>query len=325
MNAAEQYLHDRESIKERNLSVWLRYVAQGLSWQKGHLDQSSWFAFLRGKSLGVNPNLALGVVARLITRAGDGVKEDKLFAQAARAYRQECPPSSRAAAVSLEIDPVNWSWVDVLAKRAAHVTPALLRNHSPIPVKGTAPDEYLSHIFKPGESLIIFDSEKSQGQAVWQQGAELNRFVHGQKNGVWFLIQPVDGRYHWNPRQGRPSRRSEEAITAWRYLLLESDRVAPSSWLKILVQLSLPIVSITGSGGTSRHALVRFPTASKEEWDHRRDKLKQLVVPLGACPGSLTAVRLSRLPNCFRADRLQELLWLDPHANGQPILEKLPI
>jgi len=306
---------------EANLSLWLRYVAERLDWQKGHLDQSSWFAFLRAKSLAVNPNLARGVVARLITCAGDRVKPDKLSSQIARAYDQERILSECGTAEPIE--PVNWSLVDALARRAVFVTPALLKDSSPIAVRGTTPDEYLSQIFGFKEAAIIFDSPKSQGQAVWRAGAELTRFIHGRKNGVWFLIQPVDGSYHWNPRSQHQSRRSEESVTGWRYLLLESDRVAPNSWLKILLQLPLPIVSITDSGGTSRHALVRFPAVSKAQWDLRRDELKKLVMPLGACPSSLTAVRLSRLPNCFRGERLQELLWLDPGADGQPILERI--
>src|SRR5271157_4251768 len=44
---------------------------------------------LRGNTLGINPNFAIGVVARLIGRAGDRIKQDKLLQQAARAYDQD--------------------------------------------------------------------------------------------------------------------------------------------------------------------------------------------------------------------------------------------
>src|SRR5271165_1875217 len=80
-----------EAWEDANLSSWLRYVAERLSWQQGHLDESSWFAFLRANTLGVDPRLAIGVVARIIDRAGDSIKADKLVRQIARAYGWEIP------------------------------------------------------------------------------------------------------------------------------------------------------------------------------------------------------------------------------------------
>jgi len=42
-------------------------------------------------------------------------------------------------------------------------------------------------------------------------------------------------------------------------------------------------------------------------------------VTLGVDGQVLTAVRLSRLPGCYRDDRIQELLYLNPDADGEPI------
>jgi hypothetical protein len=141
--------------------------------------------------------------------------------------------------------------------------------------------------------------------------------------GAWFLCNPVDGASHFNARLAKDSRRSMESVTAWRHAVLECDHEPKETWLpiwlKILVQLTLKIISITDSAGKSVHALVRVSCDSKAAWDEfKREQLLPLV-KLGACDGSLSAVRLTRLPNCYRGDRLQELLYLAPDAGGTPI------
>ena len=114
-----------------------------------------------------------------------------------------------------------------------------------------------------------------------------------------------------------------ESVTAWRYAVLECDHEPKEIWwpiwLKILVQLKLRIVSLTTSGGKSVHALVRVDCASKEEWDAFKAEHLRPLVRLGACDGSLSAVRLTRLPGCYRGQNLQELLYLNPDADGTPI------
>jgi hypothetical protein len=117
------------------------------------------------------------------------------------------------------------------------------------------------------------------------------------------------------------SHRSEESITAFRYAVLESDCQPVEQWLRILVQLPLPIVSITSSGGKSLHALVEINASTKADWDKLIGAIKPRLINLGADPGALTAVRLTRLPNCYRGERLQQLLYLEPTPRGNPIWE----
>src|ERR1700756_5278317 len=110
-----------------------------------------------------------------------------------------------------------------------------------------------------------------------------------------------------------------EGSTCFRFAVLESDCQPLEQWLRILVQLPMPIVSITSSGGESLHALVRVDASSKTDWDETIRALKPRLIQLGADPGALTAVRLTRLPNCYRGERLQKLIYLNPSPSGQPI------
>jgi hypothetical protein len=57
-------------------------------------------------------------------------------------------------------------------------------------------------------------------------------------------------------------------VTSWRYAVLECDREPKEIWfgiwLRLLVQLPLPIISITDSAGKSAHALVRVNAEFKD-------------------------------------------------------------
>jgi hypothetical protein len=178
---------------------------------------------------------------------------------------------------------------------------------------------FLSLLYRAGEKVLIFTDNKSQGDAIWP-GDIPERGPHG----VWFLAQPVDGEYHPNPRQGTMSRRSEEAVTSWRYFVIESDQANLKQWLAAVVQFPLRIAAIYSSGGRSVHALVKIDARTKGEWDNEREALKTALVILGADPGAMTAVRLTRLPGCWRGRALQKLLFINPDPPMRPISELAP-
>jgi hypothetical protein len=171
------------------------------------------------------------------------------------------------------------------------------------------PASFLQRLYRVNENILVFDVFESQGRHVCEciespyDAGCLDHLIHGCKAGVWFLCNPVDGEYHPNPRQGgKLSRRSEESVTAWRYMVLESDTADGHEWLAALVQMPLRIAAIYTSGGRSIHALVRVDATSKADWDAKARKLKPLLTILGADPAAITAVRLTRLPGCFRGE-----------------------
>jgi hypothetical protein len=176
-----------------------------------------------------------------------------------------------------------------------------------------------------GEKVIVFTDMHSQGQFVWE--ADNSDVIQCQHlptgaDGVWFLPQPVSGEFHPNPRDdGKLSRRAQEAVTSWRYVVLESDKADKDDWLRCLVQLPLRIACICDSGGRSIHALARIDAASKLDWDARVGAVKPILVTLGADAQALSAVRLSRLPCAMRGERGQELLYLNTEPTGLPILQ----
>jgi hypothetical protein len=195
----------------------------------------------------------------------------------------------------------------------------------------------LSKLYEPGERILIFDKYKSQGQFMWQHRGEKcdfffpGRFTYnrsGDGDGVWFLSGPLDGRYHPNPRTGnKASRRSEEPITRYPYIVLENDEAPRELWLRALALLPLLFVMITDSGGSSVHALVKSYATTKDQWEENVSEISSLVTILGAVPGALTAVRLTRLPNCWRRSkqREQRLLYLNDDADDTPLIERASV
>jgi hypothetical protein len=310
---------------QSSLDLWLEYLS-GLLWEKGNLDAASYDAFLRAASLGVPASIAIEEVAAQIRTAGDYPPRNKLQCQWRRAQMHvKSELGSPGPIVPIERPAFNPERAKEIVERVpASVDLAWLKRRSPVPTWIT-PAEYLSAIFRHGDQVLVFSEYLSQGEALWQNWSlkvdrdALKSLVSGHQAGVWFLSNPVDGQYHFNPRQDSISRRSEESITDFRHVVLESDCQPAEQWLRILVQLKLPIVSIVSSGGKSLHALARISARSKEEWDQKARKLLPWLVKVGADRGAMTAVRLTRLPGCYRGDKLQELLYLNPEPKSGPI------
>jgi hypothetical protein len=314
----------------RAQDIWFEYLL-GLQWQAGNLDTASYDAFLRAANLGVPESLALEVVAQRIEAAGSVVRPNKLANQWRRALAFVARRTARGgqSLPAREAAPRPCFCPEFALQIAGRVPPSVdtrwIKRRSPVPPAMVTPAEYLSAVFRFGDQILVFSDWQSQGEAIYQhrstrvQRKALSSFGCGHTEGVWFLANPVDGQYHYNPRQGGMSRRSEESITSFRHIVLESDSLPALDWLKILVQVRFPILSIVSSGGKSLHALLKIDAKSKADWDQRVKRASPQLVKVGADRGALTAVRLTRLPGCYRGDRLQELLYLNPDAQSGPI------
>lgn len=203
---------------------------------------------------------------------------------------------------------------------------------SPVDPRGLTPGEFLEYVFSPGDRVLVFTNFKSQGEFLWQVGqggyrlsdqrgvrAERSKLpVDGGKEGVWFLSNPVTGRWEINPRrQGMYSRRSAESVTKWRHYLLESDQAPEDLWLKFLGMLPAAVVAIYSSGGKSWHALVRVDQPDKASFDTLlRNHAKRVLPIFGADAAAMTPVRLTRLPGCTRNGREQRLIYLNPNVKA---------
>ena len=323
MNDTSQSLPSDVLESDATIVTWSKYM-DGLEWGPGHRDETGYNSFIRAGGLGVDPDFAIKEVARRIKATGGKIDSAKIKRQIKRAY--EYVGTSSGPTLELAKPPKTQFSLEKLTSVASRVSPIdeqWLASKSILDPSKTTSAQFLDSLYNPGEKIVIFTVFESKGQFVYEVGLEQPPHPIRGMDGVWFLSNPVDGLSHPNPRQeNKLSRRSEESITSWRYLVLESDVASSDLWLRALVQLPLKISAIYTSGGKSIHALVRLDAASKTEWDKLKDKIKPIVVILGADPNALTAVRLTRLPGTKRWQTPQKLLYINPNADGTPI-EKL--
>ncbi|MFT3992156.1 MAG: hypothetical protein QM680_12175 [Luteolibacter sp.] len=228
---------------------------------------------------------------------------------------------------------------------------------SPIDPRKVTPWEYLDAILEPGEKTLIFYEFTSQGEFGHVAGAPGTLYRAGSRPGqkpevvesypdsgrvgAWYLPNPLDGKWWPSDRVDKAgnailSRRMGRSVTSWRYLLLESDDADPDDWLNLLCQLPLPVTALYTSGDRSIHALIRIEAQSKGAFDAFRDRYMPILSRLGADPGAITGVRLTRLPGVLRQGKdkggkyikfpkpvLQRLLFLNPNPEVKP-LKHLP-
>ena len=286
---------------------------------------------------GMSPDQAAGELATRMTRRPSPPRE--IEQAVAKAYDAAEPTivaySGRPRTIKASYKP---SRLEALARRMDGFSFPDLAARSPIRPDNRTPASFLHSLFAPGEQVLIFTTFQSQGQGIFTRplngeqynATTLDKYVRpAEGNGTWFLSNPVDGQFRnidrlkneHNPT-GR-SRRAEANITSFRYLVIESDKADPALWLPALVQIPLPIVAIYSSGGKSIHSLVRVEAESGDHWREIKAKLAPALVTIGADDAAMTAVRLTRLPQCFRAekDRWQELYYLNPTADETPIGE----
>jgi hypothetical protein len=196
-----------------------------------------------------------------------------------------------------------------------------LRAKSAVDPRAVTPDQYLDGIFRPGERVLVFNQMwKGQGDygrvigertmlldpTPGNKHRRLERLPDGSKEGMTFLMQPVDGKWHPVCKAGGKvelSRRSEQSVTRWPHILLESDKAPLEQWLNVIVRARIRIVSITSSAGRSLHAVVRLDKDSKQELlaELQHEDSAETLAVLGCDPQAAgNAMTSPRLPNTWR-------------------------
>lgn len=196
-----------------------------------------------------------------------------------------------------------------------------LRRRSVVDPRTLSAEDYLDALYRPGERVLIFNkmwgTQGDYGRVIGERTMELAEMPKGKHKvitklpprspeGMTFLMQPVDGKWHPVAKPGGKvelSRRSEQSVTRWPYLLLEGDKVDFALWLNVLVRFRIRIVSITASGGRSLHALVRLDKSTKQDLMRELDAgdARETLAVLGCDRQAAgNAMVAPRLPNTFR-------------------------
>ena len=209
-------------------SRWFAYC-DALNWAKGLLDESSYVAFLRAGSLNIRSDVAFQEVARRIQSAGDCPKAHELERQLRRAYgfvrtsnrtgftRKFGLLCSRPSKPIFRPEKLT----QIAGRLPEIVDKEYLALRSKFTPWNRSPAGVLHKLYQPGERIVVFDVFESQGCAVWQHPGLVGNlstldYLQFGRFGVWYLCNPIDGQYHWNPREQKKSRRSDHQLALRR-------------------------------------------------------------------------------------------------------------
>jgi hypothetical protein len=143
--------------------------------------------------------------------------------------------------------------------------------------------------------------------------------------GAWIRLNPVT-------EHGRGSRgaHTDQDVTAWRYLLVESDTLPIELQLSLYAKLAMPVAAIWTTGGISGHAIVRLSSGSEQGFRNDADFVLSGLRRFGFDQSNKNPSRYSRLPGALRSIGAkaglheddagqQRLLYLNPQPKGEPI------
>jgi RecA-family ATPase len=124
-------------------------------------------------------------------------------------------------------------------------------------------------------------------------------FTYKKEAGVWIRPNPLNGQGYGN-----------KDVTAFRYALIESDKMDVSQQIAIIRELQIPVKMLVYSGGKSVHAIVKINAANEKEYRQRVDRLyaeckrNRFIVD----EQNKNASRLSRLPGVWRNGKKQYII-----------------
>lgn len=106
-------------------------------------------------------------------------------------------------------------------------------------------------------------------------------------------------------------------ITAFRFVMIESDTLPLEMQLSLYAKLPLPIAAIVSSGNASAHAWLKIDAKDSDEYRATVARIYGLLEKLGFDPANKNPSRLSRLPGVQReiggtGQKQQRLLYLNP-------------
>lgn len=184
----------------------------------------------------------------------------------------------------------------------------------------------LRTVFQPGEGVRIAHARlDDDGHEVpADSGACLSReewlrkldAKNGNPNGIFHSTSKTGIYITVNPMKVGGSKDSE--VTSYRHALIEFDNISPEEQWNLYAQSRIPCAAIISSGGKSIHAWAKVDARDRKEYDERVVQLYQHFEAAGYSVDSKNKnpSRFSRLPNCVRFSRRQELLALNTGAES---------
>lgn len=156
-------------------------------------------------------------------------------------------------------------------------------------------------------------SGKSLTAIEWAEWIGVNRSPEGEA-GAWMRMNPTA-----RTGTGADGAFKDSDITAFRFVMIESDWLLVENQLAFYLRSKLPIACIVASGGDSAHAWIRVDAKDAGEYAATVALLLSVIEPFGFDKANKNPSRLTRLPGAKRAlgakgEGIQRLLYLNPNV-----------
>lgn len=185
--------------------------------------------------------------------------------------------------------------------------------------------ELIRACFNPGEGVRIVRArideagkEVPDGEGPCLSREEWLRKLDAKKgdpNGIFSSTKKSPPGIYITVNPMRIGGSKDEDVTDFRRCLVEFDHGLSEEEQWLLYQQSrLPCAAIILSGGKSVHAWVRVDARDRREYDNRVALIYAHFAAYGLDEKNKNPSRLSRLPNCVRFDRRQQLLAINTGA-----------
>jgi len=180
----------------------------------------------------------------------------------------------------------------------------------------------LYHLFDAEDKIFVGDVYGKGDTEIWPRDVWINSFTEGDPECFppHIIWNPLTGR-HAKTSDGKDSLRCDNAVSAYKYTLVEFDSIDIDTQLKFWAGCKLPVAALVYSGSKSIHGILKVTGVSTlDDWRHQIQLLlyKRWLAPLGVDPACSNVSRLSRLPGAWREnkDAYQKLLYLNPNATA---------
>lgn len=165
-----------------------------------------------------------------------------------------------------------------------------------------------------GEDEVVFIGDRYD-MDVRKVRDWLDQIARGIPVGPHAIPNPLTGEESLT-KDGKPSRRADACVAAFRFATIEFDTLSLEDQLAFWAAVRLPVAALIDSGGKSIHGWIRVDAPDRESWerDIERGLFGERLVPLGVDAACRNEARLSRMPGFTRVDsgRVQRLLFLAP-------------
>jgi hypothetical protein len=250
----------------------------------------------------------------------------------ARPFETGCPHKPLLPAVRKQRPRIGdgaRGFVERRIKQGKGATSGTLAGCSPVPLPQGPSDQtrlFLMEMFGSADRVYI-------GQQVEKGALDINIrtsegwhiLTHSRDLAPLVMANPLTG-IEGRTKEGKPSYRSASCVARFRYALVEFDTMPLAEqcefWMGVIKSDTLPLRSLTYSGGKSIHGLIELNAQDVTGWESHISELLFIVSNPGAKPEHRADAackdpnRLTRLPGAMRHDKgkRQSLLWLSPEA-----------